>query len=154
MNPAPNNTSASFRPLNMGDLETVMAIERDIYPFPWTRGNFSDSLNAGYSCWVCEVEKKMLGYAVMMVVLDEAQLLNISISRSVQGQGYGRKLLEHMIVIARGFGAKNMFLEVRPSNRSALRLYEKIGFNEFSVRKNYYPNNIGREDALLMGMML
>lgn len=143
-----------YRPLHMTDLDAVMVIEPEIYPFPWTRGNFSDSLRAGYSCWAAELEGKLIGYAVMMMVLDEAHILNISIARDVQGRGLGYRLLKHLMDIARGHGAQTMFLEVRPSNKNALRLYESVGFNEFSVRKGYYPAANGREDAILMGMAL
>ncbi len=144
----------SFRPLQMADLDAVMAIEPEIYPFPWTRGNFSDSLKAGYSCWACEHDGALMGYAVLMMVLDEAHLLNISIAKEYQGRGLGRQLLGHVIGIARKHKGQMMFLEVRPSNKPAIRLYEDIGFNEFSVRKGYYPAANGREDAILMGLAL
>jgi ribosomal-protein-alanine N-acetyltransferase len=144
----------SYRPLKKADLDAVMAIEPQIYPHPWTRGNFSDSLKAGYSCQACEQDGELIGYAVMMMVLDEAHLLNISIARDFQGRGLGRRLLEHLIVMARKHGAQTMFLEVRPSNKAAIGLYESIGFNEFSVRKGYYPGANGREDAILMGLAI
>lgn len=144
----------SFRPLRMADLDQVMQIEPVIYPHPWTRNSFSDSLKAGYSCWACEHDSAVMGYAILMMVLDEAHLLNISIAKEFQGRGLGRKLLEHIIDIARGHGGQTMFLEVRPSNKPALRLYEDMGFNEFSVRKGYYPSANGREDAILMGLAL
>jgi ribosomal-protein-alanine N-acetyltransferase len=144
----------SYRKLKKADLDAVMAIEPEIYPHPWTRGNFADSLRAGYNCWACEQEGALIGYAVMMLVLDEAHLLNISIARGFQGCGLGRCLLEHLIGVARKHGAQTMFLEVRPSNKAAIGLYESIGFNEFSVRKGYYPGANGREDAILMGLAL
>jgi len=96
----------------------------------------------------------VVGYAVMMSVLDEAHLLNISIAGERQGQGLGRALLNHLIDTARRYGATMMFLEVRPSNKNAIALYESIGFNEFSIRKGYYPAHNGREDAILMGLAL
>ena len=143
-----------FRPMQMADLDTVMAIEPTIYPYPWTRGNFSDSLNAGYSAWVYEELGYIIGYAVVMLVLDEAHLLNLSIAKTHQGRGLGRALLDYMMLIARGHGAANIFLEVRPSNTPALRLYEDVGFSEMAVRRGYYPAAHGREDAILMGMAL
>lgn len=146
--------AVSFRPLQTSDLDQVMAIEPTIYPHPWTRNNFSDSIKAGYSCWACEHDGAMIGYAVLMMVLDEAHILNISIAREFQGCGLGRQLLEHIIDVARSHGGQTMFLEVRPSNKAALRLYEAMGFNEFSVRKGYYPSANGREDAILMGLAL
>lgn len=143
-----------FRPMQFEDLDRVMEIEPKIYSHPWSRGNFADSLHAGYSCWIYESEGEVVGYAVMMSVLDEAHLLNISIAQDCQGRGMGRALLEHVIDIARRHGAQMMFLEVRPSNKNAIALYESIGFNEFSVRKGYYPAHNGREDAILMGLAL
>jgi ribosomal-protein-alanine N-acetyltransferase len=148
------NTALRFRPMQRADLDAVMAIEPTIYPYPWTRGNFSDSLNAGYSAWVYEEHGRIIGYAVVMLVLDEAHLLNISIARTHQGRGLGRALLDYMMQISRGHGATNIFLEVRPSNTAAIGLYESLGFNEMAVRRAYYPAAQGREDAILMGMAL
>ena len=145
---------ASFRPMQEGDLDEVAHIEPTIFPYPWSRGNFSDSLKSGYECWVHEQQVQIMGYAVLMLVLDEAHLLNISIAAPWQGKGHGRQLLVHMMDIARERGALNMFLEVRPSNHSALGLYESMGFNEMAVRRGYYPAPNGREDAVLMGASL
>jgi ribosomal-protein-alanine N-acetyltransferase len=143
-----------FRPMQMDDLDCIMEIEPQIYSHPWSRGNFADSLHAGYSCWVYEAEGQFIGYAVMMSILDEAHLLNISIARDFQGCGMGRAFLIHLVNVARGHGAQTMFLEVRPSNLAARSLYDSMGFNEFSVRKGYYPAKHGREDAILMGLAL
>lgn len=148
------NSQLQFRPMQMADLDDIMRIEPTIYPYPWSRGNFSDSLDAGYSGWVYEEDGQIIGYAVLMLVLDEAHLLNISIAQSHQDRGLGRALLEYMMQIARGHGATNIFLEVRPSNQSAIHLYESTGFNEMAVRRGYYPAANGREDAILMGMAL
>jgi [ribosomal protein S18]-alanine N-acetyltransferase len=143
-----------FRPMQLDDLDQIMEIEPQIYSHPWSRGNFSDSLNAGYSCWVYELEGQFIGYAVMMMVLDEAHVLNISIARGYQGRGLGRALMQKLIDVARSRGAQTMFLEVRPSNLAARALYDSMGFNDFSVRKGYYPAKHGREDAILMGMAI
>ena len=86
-----------FRPMQFEDLDRVMEIEPKIYSHPWSRGNFADSLHAGYSCWVYESGGEVVGYAVMMSVLDEAHLLNISIAGERQGQGLGRALLNHLV---------------------------------------------------------
>ncbi|MDP3742822.1 MAG: ribosomal protein S18-alanine N-acetyltransferase [Methylotenera sp.] len=136
------------------DLDAVMQIEPQIYSNPWTRGNFSDSLKSEHIAWVLEHDEKIIGYALMMMVLDEAHLLNLSITKAYQKQGLGRSLLEHMIRIAQKLKAANMFLEVRSSNISALALYENIGFNEMAIRRGYYPAQNGREDAVLMGLAL
>jgi ribosomal-protein-alanine N-acetyltransferase len=143
-----------FRPMQMADLDDIMAIENVIYTHPWSRGNFSDSLNAGYSCWVLEENSEIVGYSVLMLAIDEAHLLNISIARNRQRQGLGLALLERMMEIARSHNAAHMFLEVRVSNRPAITLYEKAGFNEMAIRRKYYPGLHDREDAFLMGVAL
>lgn len=143
-----------FRPMRMDDLDAIMLIEPQIYPYPWTRGNFSDSLNSGYTAWVLLDDEKIIGYSLMMLVLDEAHLLNLSVAKTYQKQGLGRTLLEHMVEIAKSNQMANMFLEVRPSNISAIALYGNMGFNEMTVRRNYYPAANGREDAVLMGLAL
>ena len=143
-----------FRPMTEDDVDEIMCIEPHIYSHPWTRGNFVDSLISGYSSWVLLDQTRIVGYALMMMVLDEAHLLNLSIAQAYQKRGLGRLLLEHMITIAKRHSAANMFLEVRPSNISAIALYENIGFNEMAVRRGYYPAQNGREDAVLMGLAL
>ena len=148
------NQAFSFRPMNKQDVTAVMAIERTLYTYPWTPGNFSDSLNAGYSCWMYEFGSIAVGYAVLMLAADEAHVLNIAISQDWQRQGLGRRMMQHLIKVAREYRAQMMFLEVRPSNVSALHLYEDIGFNEIATRRAYYPAHDGREDALLMGLAL
>ncbi len=143
-----------FRPMTADDIDAIMRIEPHIYSHPWTRGNFVDSLISGYASWVLLDQAKIIGYSLMMMVLDEAHLLNLSIAQAYQKRGLGRLLLEHMIAVAKRHGAANMFLEVRPSNISAIALYENIGFNEMAVRRGYYPAHNGREDAVLMGLAL
>ena len=144
----------SLRPMQTDDLDAIMQIEPTIYSHPWTRGNFSDSLNSGYSAWVLERDGEMIGYALLMLVMDEAHLLNLSIAKPQQKRGLGRYLLEHMLNIAKNHKVTNMFLEVRPSNVSAIALYENMGFSEMAVRRGYYPAKEGREDAVLMGLAL
>lgn len=149
----------AFRPMQMEDVDAVMVIEPTIYSHPWTRGNFVDSLNAGYSAWILLEHQRIIGYALMMMVLDEAHLLNISVAKSHQKQGLGRLLLNHMIEISRRHHATNMFLEVRTSNTAAIALYEHMGFCEMAIRRGYYPADpaifkSGREDAMLMGLAL
>lgn len=147
-------TQYEFRPMRMIDIDTIMQIEPQIYPYPWTRGNFVDSLNSGYSAWVLLDKAQIFGYALTMMVLDEAHLLNLSIAKNYQKQGLGRYLLEKMVGIAKSNQMANMFLEVRVSNISAIALYEYMGFNEMAIRRGYYPAANGREDAILMGLAL
>jgi [ribosomal protein S18]-alanine N-acetyltransferase len=148
------NPKYAFRPMQMVDIDAIMVIEPAIYSHPWTRGNFSDSLNSGYQAWVLEEDGEVIGYSLLMMVLDEAHLLNLSIEKTHQKQGLGRYLLSHMIAVAKYHHALNMFLEVRASNDAAIALYENMGFCEMSIRRGYYPAKSGREDAVLMGLAL
>ncbi|MDD3354893.1 MAG: ribosomal protein S18-alanine N-acetyltransferase [Zoogloea sp.] len=136
------------------DLEWIAAQDRLLYPYPWTAGNFADALQAGYSCWSVFEGQEQIGYAVLMMVLDEAHILNISVMKPHQGRGLGRRLLEHLAEVARSRGGRQLFLEVRPSNLPALALYDKAGFRQIGRRKGYYPAEGGREDALVMQLHL
>ena len=140
MNAQLKPANVSFREMQVSDLDAVMQIETVNFPFPWTAGNFKDSINSGHICLVLEIDEVMVGYAILMMVLDEAHLLNISVSAAWKGKGWGRHLLNHMMQI--------------PSNVSAITLYESIGFNEMGVRPGYYPAHNGRENAVLMGVAL
>jgi [ribosomal protein S18]-alanine N-acetyltransferase len=139
-----------YVPMAVQDLDRIAAVERTLYDFPWSRTNFSDSLAAGYSTWVCRLGSAFVGYAVMMLVVDEAHLLNISIGRGWQRHGYGRRLLDYLAAVARQAGATSMFLEVRPSNVAGLALYRSGGFRQIGVRRGYYPAAWAREDALVL----
>jgi ribosomal-protein-alanine N-acetyltransferase len=143
-----------IQPLAERDLETVAAIERELYEFPWTLGNFRDSLAAGYSGWGVHSDGGLIGYAVMTLGAAEAHLLNLSIAELCQRRGYGTRLLEQLLEAARAYGADVLFLEVRPSNLSARALYARRGFRQVGVRKGYYPARKGREDALLLSLAL
>ena len=154
MNVQLNQPNISFREMQAADLDAVMKIETVNFPFPWTVGNFNDSINSGHICLVLELDDAVIGYAILMMVLDEAHLLNISVSSAWKGKGWGRHLLNHMMQVGRDKEGFNMFLEVRPSNVSAITLYESIGFNEMGVRPGYYPAHNGRENAVLMGVAL
>ena len=137
--------------MSEADLDAVMRIEVAVYPFPWSRGNFIDSLKAGYDARVFETAREMVGYAILMWVTDEAHLLNISVAAALQGRGYGRAMLAWLCADAHSRGAQSMMLEVRPSNVNACRLYRSTGFETIGVRKDYYPSHDGtREDALVL----
>lgn len=143
-----------LRPMREADLDAVMAVESDIYPHPWSRGNFEDSLRAGYPAWVFEAGGQLRAYGVLMMGVDEAHLLNLSVARAWQRRGMGRELLGFFAARAREMGAATLLLEVRPSNAAARALYGAEGFRELAVRRNYYPAHGGREDALVMGLSL
>lgn len=143
-----------LRPMRVVDLDYVTQIEPLIYTHPWTRGNFDDSIKSGYSCWVIDCGGTLAGYGVLMIGVREAHLLNLSVAPDWQGRGLGRFLLEQFVRIARDSDAVQIFLEVRPSNLAARHLYADSGFRDITVRRGYYPATPGREDAILMGLVL
>jgi ribosomal-protein-alanine N-acetyltransferase len=148
----------SLTAMHEADLDEVMAIESAIYSHPWTRGNFGDSLRAGYACMTWRLAhgagRPLIGYFVLMAAAGEGHLLNLSIAASHQRSGYGRALLRAAAAIATGLGARNLFLEVRPSNEAAQALYRRFGFHKVAVRRGYYPAHGGREDALVLTLPL
>ena len=143
-----------LEPMREDDLAEVMAIESALYAHPWTRGNFADSLRAGYECRTWRLNGELAGYFVLMAAAGEAHLLNLSIAEPHQRRGHGTALLREAAGIARHLGAKNVFLEVRPSNRAAQGLYTRFGFRKVAVRRGYYPAHSGREDALVLSLAL
>jgi ribosomal-protein-alanine N-acetyltransferase len=140
--------------MRRADLATVALIEARIFPFPWTLGNFADSLAAGYDGWVFEAATPpldVLGYAILMWLPDEVHLLNLSVDAPLQGRGLGAQMLDWLLADAAARRARSMLLEVRPSNTPALRLYERMGFHRVGLRRRYYPAQGGtREDAIVM----
>ena len=146
--------AVQFRPMRQVDVPLVSAIEQRAYEFPWTAGIFRDCLGAGYQCWVAEGAEGLLGYGVLSIGADEAHLLNLCVDPAIQGRGLGRRLLKRMVDLARWHMADRVFLEVRPSNPTAIALYISEGFNEIGQRPRYYPAKNGREDAIVMAMEL
>jgi ribosomal-protein-alanine N-acetyltransferase len=141
-------------PMREEDLDEVMRIEDDIYSHPWTRGNFADSLRAGYACRTSRVEGELVGYFVLMAAAGEAHLLNLSVAARHQRNGHGTMLLRAVTALAREMGARTLFLEVRPSNGAAQALYTRFGFTKVGVRRGYYPAFFGREDAIVLTLPL
>ena len=145
----------NIRAMQRQDIEDIVAIEQSANQFPWTKKNFEDSLSAGHRAWLfCNESGEVFGYTIVQSVIDEAHLLNICLSPAYQGKGLGRKILNHVIDFAKSISSTLIVLEVRRSNHRAQQLYLRSGFNEMSVRKDYYPARNGREDAILMGMEL
>jgi ribosomal-protein-alanine N-acetyltransferase len=139
-------------PLHPSQLAQVMLVEHRAYPFPWSEGIFRDCLKAGYSSWVLvDVSGTIGGYALMSMAVGEAHVLNLCIDPDLQRRGLGRKLLDHLLTIARAANSTIVLLEVRKSNKAAIALYDSHGFKRLGVRKNYYPAEGGREDALVLG---
>jgi ribosomal-protein-alanine N-acetyltransferase len=144
----------AFEPMRESDLRAVLEIEEGIYEFPWTLGNFRDSLRAGYACWVIRESRHVIGYAILMLAAGEAHLLNLSVAAASQRRGHGRKLLDNVVQLAREHKAKIVFLEVRPTNEVGQRLYSGYGFRQIGVRRGYYPARKGREDAMVLALDL
>lgn len=153
-----NDLDFLLRPMLEKDLSRVLVNERRAYPFPWSEQIFRDCLHAHYSCWVAEksgeMAGEMAGHAVLTVAAGESHILNVCVNPAMQGQGLGRLLVVHLLEVAKARQANTVFLEVRPSNKIAYTLYNSLGFNEVGHRRNYYPSNTGREDALIMALVL
>jgi ribosomal-protein-alanine N-acetyltransferase len=143
-----------FRPMNAADINDIMAIERRVYDYPWTEGIFRDCLRIGYCCWMCEENYSIAGYAIMSIGAGESHILNICIRPESRQRGLGSSLLRHLLDLARQEGAEITVLEVRASNRVALKLYQDLGFNEVGMRKSYYPAVGGTEDAIILALSL
>jgi ribosomal-protein-alanine N-acetyltransferase len=143
-----------LRPMCANDLPEILEIERSSYPFPWTQTIFGDCIQAGYSCWVATRRKVIEGYGILSVAAGESHLLNICVRPEARSQGVGRKMLRHLVTIARRHNADILFLEVRASNTVACKLYQQEGFNELGIRRDYYPHDKGREDALILARTL
>ncbi len=144
-----------FEPLDAARLDAVLAIEYAVYPHPWTHGNFTDSINAGYRAQMLLGGDTLLGYFIAMKGVDEVHLLNITVAPEHQRDGWGRLMLDALGLWARGQGAQWMWLEVRASNARAMAVYAAHGFRRVGERKNYYPAADGqREDAVVMSLRL
>jgi ribosomal-protein-alanine N-acetyltransferase len=148
------DTLPRYRRMTAHDLGAVIAIEQSLYPHPWTPGNFSDSLAAGYHCWILECAGEIAGYVVVSVAAEEAHLLNLTVAAPWQRRGLGRELLAFAVRIARDYLAGRLLLEVRPSNAAARALYAAAGFTQIGVRRDYYPAGEGREDAVVLELSL
>lgn len=142
----------NFRLMTLADVPAAHAIEQQVQTHPWSQALFMGSVQSHY-CTVLEVDKQVVGFCILQKVLDEANLLLMAIDPNFQQRGLGLQLLEQSID---GLGSQcNMvFLEVRQSNTAAIKLYEKIGFAQMDLRKNYYPTAQGKEHAVLMALTL
>jgi len=141
-----------FRVMQEADLPQVLAIERQAYEFPWTEGIFRDCIRIGYYCCLIETGSGIQAYGILSSGGGESHVLNLCVHSEARRCGVGYALLNKLIDQARQRGADCLLLEVRPSNREALALYQKAGFNEIGLRKAYYPARTGREDALIYAL--
>jgi ribosomal-protein-alanine N-acetyltransferase len=145
-----------YAPMTVADIDEVCALEDSVFPHPWSRGNFLDSLSSGYDAWVArDPLGELAGYFLLMYACDEAHLLDVAVAAERQGEGLGRYLLAKAAQRAREHGMSSILLEVRPSNERALRVYAMYGYGEIGRRKGYYPAHEGqREDAIVMRYQL
>ena len=151
----PATTEARFEPLTPERLDALMAIEQNAYSHPWSRGNFTDALAAGYQVQLLMAGEQLLGYFVAMPGVQEAHLLNITVAPAFQRQGWAHVMLDALALWARGQGALSLWLEVRVSNTRARQIYERHGYRSVGLRKQYYPGTDGRrEDAVVMSLPL
>jgi len=143
-------------PMTVLHLDAVLAIENEAYPVPWTRGNFIDSIAAGYDAWLLvDARQTLLGYFVAMDGVDEMHLLNLTVTPPLQGRGHAREMLDHLVALCRERHAQMLWLEVRVSNERAKALYARYGFQPIRMRRGYYPlppGQMGREDAAVMSL--
>lgn len=146
---------ARFEPLTLAHLDAVLRVEQQAYAHPWSRSNFTDSLDAGYQVQLLLADDTLLGYFVAMKGVDEVHLLNITVAVDHQRQGWAHVMLDALAIWAKGQGAQWLWLEVRLGNERAIQVYEAQGFRRVGQRKNYYPAVHGqREDAVVMSLRL
>jgi ribosomal-protein-alanine N-acetyltransferase len=139
-----------IRQLKADDLDCVAQIEQAAYPFPWTRGIFSDCIQAGYDCSALQAGSSLIAYSIQSHVAGESHLLNLCVATEWQKKGYGNLMLDHAIRQAGRQQCSTVFLEVRPSNLPGIRLYKHKGFFIVGKRPGYYRAADGREDAIVM----
>jgi len=143
-----------IRPMTEADVAEVFAIERASYQFPWSEGIFRDCLRVGYVCRVLSLGSQIIGYGVMSVGAGEAHILNLCVSDRHRCRGLGRRMLGYLLERGTAAGMSEAFLEVRPSNTAAIRLYQAIGFEQVGMRRGYYQAVGGREDAAVLRLTL
>jgi ribosomal-protein-alanine N-acetyltransferase len=146
--------SVRFRPMSLADVPIVASVERASYAFPWSEGVFRDCVRVGYFCRVIEAAGEVAGYGIMSCGAGEAHILNVCVRHDLRSGGVGRRLMLFLLDRARELRMQDVFLEVRPSNAVAIRLYEALGFARVGLRKGYYQAPGGREDALVYKMIL
>lgn len=148
---------SGLRKMTAADVRAVQAIDRLVTIGPWSERLYSDCINVGYECWVFVEDKVIIGFGVMSCAANEAHILNLGIAPDKQRLGFGHKMLQHLLNVAKMKGVEEVFLEVRPSNTPALELYKKFNFVEIGLRKDYYPadeHGVGREDGLTFALAL
>jgi [ribosomal protein S18]-alanine N-acetyltransferase len=151
LQPAPE---LEIRAMQDADVSAVAAVERASYQFPWSEGIFRDCVRVGYLCRVVEVSDVIIGHGIVSTGAGEAHILNLCVRPQFRCRGVGRQLLRHLLERSRALGMAEAFLEVRPSNTTAIRLYQSLGFEQVGVRRGYYQATNGREDAAVLRLAL
>ena len=149
MKPAPSGIADEIRQVSAEHIPAILEIERLAYDFPWTEGLLRNCLKPNYYFYAQFRQEEIIAYAIMSCMVNEAHILNLCVSPHYQQQGLGRQMLDYLLDKARDEQSHIMFLEVRESNHIAQSLYEKNGFNRLGNRRQYYPGEDGREDAVL-----
>ena len=144
----------TLRAMNDADVPTVVALEAAAYPFPWSEGIFRDCLRVGYLCRVVQVGAEVCGYGIMSMGAGEAHILNLCVRADLRSRGIGRRVLDYLLERARRAGMLEAFLDVRPTNVAAIRLYQAAGFEQVGIRRGYYQAVGGREDAAVLKLEL
>jgi ribosomal-protein-alanine N-acetyltransferase len=139
-----------IRPMVEIDLPEVAQVEQLSYAFPWSENIFRDCLRVGYTCRTLDLSGQVIGYGVMSLGAGEAHILNVCVRAEFRNLGFGRRLLEHLMERAAASGVAEAFLEVRPTNLAAIRLYQHLGFEQIGIRRGYYQAPEGREDAIVL----
>jgi ribosomal-protein-alanine N-acetyltransferase len=151
LKPAPE---IEIRAMQDADVSAVAAVERASYQFPWSEGIFRDCVRVGYLCRVVEVSDVIIGHGIVSTGAGEAHILNVCVRPEFRCRGVGRQLLRYLLERSRALGMAEAFLEVRPSNITAIRLYQSLGFEQVGVRRGYYQATNGREDAAVLRLAL
>ena len=144
----------ALRVMNEADVPAVVALEAAAYQFPWSEGIFRDCLRVGYLCRVVVIGNDVCGYGIMSMGAGEAHILNLCVRADLRSRGIGRKVLDYLLERARLGGMLEAFLEVRPTNVAAIRLYQAAGFEQVGIRRGYYQAVGGREDAAVLKLEL
>ncbi|TQV82917.1 ribosomal protein S18-alanine N-acetyltransferase [Aliikangiella coralliicola] len=149
-----NSNDLVIVPADILDLKSMLAVEQASHQHPWSENMLAESLNGEHRCWVLKHKKQVIGHLIVLPVFDQVELLDIAVCPQQQGMGLGRLLMEHLIQFVKDNHIVSIFLEVRQSNKTAMKLYQNFDFEEIGVRKNYYPCKQGREDAVVMQFTL
>lgn len=151
----PNNIiQPHLQIMQQADLDAVYAVEQAAYEYPWSFKNLQNCLNTGYNCWIWRLNTQVIGHGIMLIGGGECSILNLCTHPAYQKRGLGQQMLLHLLNIGREQRADTAFLEVRKSNITALRLYQRVGFNEIGIRRDYYPHSKGRMDAIVLAKTL